>query len=760
MIDTLSQQSKPRPFWRMLFCLGLLFLVAGCTDDAMWANAGHSASAQSLQIGPNPPLKPEAIGAGTGESRPITDMSDAISCLIGGQPVYAVMQSNANVRIAPENNACETGRASAGTLVRVEGVYLKDHSTPLASLDRRQQFATEYTLPPTDSATTAQLADPVGYIEDIQPIFERTCASCHGGVAKIQDLQVTTYAGLMAGSSQGKVVVPGNPSASKLWQQVGSGAMPLVGELAPEQKRLVMAWIAAGAPERRLPLPKDDALWLQIRSEDFSASTTTCEASEETAGFFIPASDVRIASCAAIPTTEQVASLQPVIRPAAPVASQSSGATAGTTQNAPPQTVAEASQNAEADPEVVDGEAAADATDPPETSVVASAAPGVAYSAGETRIQAGPLGLPAPSDADPWMIPRGGFCIEQRLQQRLDKNHGITSLAFAPDGRLFIALDSPSTGDIDPNILFDAFHPSRSIAVYNSVSDDEFYQTILSESSRVTGMVWHGGALYVSRAGEVGRIPDGGGYERLANGFAVNGRLFHANNGIAVADGWLYISAGGVRDGYSDGIIAPGDGDLPAETLAVNIASGGNAFASRLVRARIDRLLTERHIGVFQTAARGLRNPYGIAADPFGRLWVTDNGATNVAEEYLAGDEVNLFDPRALSPEAAAGNESATPFYGFPMHLSGMSKDWWTPPVLPLLNTTAPTGITWAYGTVYFAQYGRNAGLYRMSTSGGRTVAERVLLAWPIQSVTTAPDGAIWIGTGNGGLYRLVAGCG
>ena len=355
------------------------------------------------------------------------------------------------------------------------------------------------------------------------------------------------------------------------------------------------------------------------------------------------------------------------------------------------------------------------------------------------------------------MIPQGGFCIEQRLQPKLENNRGITSLAFAPDGRLFMGLDSPTTGTQDPNILFDAFHPSRSIGVYRN-GENSFHE-ILVESGRVTGMVWRNGVLYLNRAGEVGRIVDGGKYERLAEGFSVDGRLFHANNGIAIVNGWLYVSAGGVRDGYSDGLIAVGDGDVPAESLATSIA-GGNPFGSRIVRAQIDRLVSERSITVFQTAARGVRNPYGLTADPSGRLWFTDNGATNVPGDKTAGDEVNFLNINSLSGAAAAGDESATPYYGFPMALANIQKDWWTAPAIALPNTSAPTGITWAYGTIFYAQYGRYPGLYRIANAGGRLVAERVLLGWPIQAVTTAPDGALWVGTGSGGLYRMTPGCG
>jgi glucose/arabinose dehydrogenase len=569
------------------------------------------------------------------------------------------------------------------------------------------------------------------------------------------NLKVTEYDALMAGSLRGPVVMPGDPQSSKLWTMVADGTMPLIGELAPEQKRLVHDWIAAGAPRTRPTAPATDSLWLQINAADFTSVNNNCTVTSDEPHTFIRAELGRIVSCAAAPTADQLAQLRPSARPNAQTASLQSDVAPADVSSAP------AADVASAETESVES-AAEDETESSEVASTEAAAvapvarPAVA--AGAANVQAAPLGISAPSDSDPWMIGRGGFCVEQRLQTKLEKNHGITSLAFAPDGRLFIALDSPSTGDGDPNILFDAFHPSRSIVVYNSASGDEFFNPILDESSRITGITWHNGSLYISRAGEVGRIADGGVYERLAAGFAVNGRLFHANNGIAVAGGWLYVSAGGVLDGYSDGIINPGDGDLPAETVAVNIAGGGNVHAARLVRAPLDRLLSERSIGAFQTAGRGFRNPYGITADSSGRIWITDNGATNVGEEYLAGDEINLFNPGALSPEAI-GNESATPFYGFPIALSGAWKDWWTPPVLPLLNTSAPTGITWAYGTVFFAQYGRNPGLYRLSSSGGQAIAERVLLGWPIQAVTTAPDGAIWIGTGNGGLYRIAAGC-
>lgn len=732
-----------RSLWLWLCCL---FLLAGCSDQpllvvAVTPVAGQSAApaegAPAVTAPALPRSGPDRLG-GAGLFHPLDVFADAVACLADGQPAYGVMQANANVRAEPAVDGCRLGRAPAGTVVRIEGLYDQGDLLPLLSLNRLEG--------------SQGVAAP-GYVEDIQPLFANTCAICHGDLVQNGGLKVTEYEALLAGSNRGPVIVPGKPEESFLWHQVSTGVMPLVGELSPADKRLILEWIRGGAPENRPEDPSSENLWLRISPTDYNPAANDCGEPEETAHTFINSTLVRFATCVAAPAAEQLSGYLPrsqrdgqgdVDKILAGVVSRPFGLGA---------LRAVEDLAATAAPKPATSAAPESAPAP-----AAQPAPAAAPAPGRIGISAAPLGLPAPTDNDPWMIPQGGFCVEQRLQDKLEDQRGITSMAFAPDGRLFLGLDAPANGPQDPNILFDAFHPSRAIGVYPTNGDPRLDE-ILSESGRITGLIWRDGALYLNRAGEVGRIADGGQYERLAAGFAVEGRLFHANNGIAIAGGWLYVSAGGVRDGFSDGLIAPGDGDVPAESLATSIA-GGNPFGSRIVRAPLDRLLTERNIGVFQTAARGVRNPYGLTVDPSGRLWFTDNGATNVPGERTAGDEVNFLDPATLSGAAAAGDEAATPYYGFPLALAGIQKEWWTPPVLPLVNTAAPTGITWAYGTIFYAQYGRDPGLYRLSNAGGRLVAERILLNWPIQAVTTAPDGALWIGTGNGGLYRITPGCG
>lgn len=650
---------------------------------------------------------------------PFENIAQLQACLALGQTVYGIALQNSNVREMPQATSCRTGRIQRGSLVQVTEMIT---------------VSTDSQVTPSTITERVTVADSVGYKEDIQPIFQRTCIACHSGVVKQLNLQVTAYSPLLAGSMRGPVVIPGDPDNSVLWQALDSGKMPLIGSLADDEIELVRRWIELGAlPERTsevvtktAPVEQNSTaeLWLRVGELNVDAVNDVCANPVAEPLQVVNNELILPISCGIEPQAAQLTPLlQSLALVSAPVAS------AGALVAAAPATGA-------ADVAGEEAKAAAPANSAP---VRVANAPG--------GIQAA-LGLPAPADSDGWLQPQGGFCIDQHLP---DNQRGISALAFAPDGRLFMATDISLDGQPDPNILYDAYHPSRSILVYDPASRYT-PQEIMRESSRITGLVYSNGALFLNRAGEVGWIPDGGSYKPLAGGFAVNSQLFHANNGIAVANGYLYVSAGGVRDGYSDGPIVG-----MAEAGALNVVTGGNRFASRLLRAPIDRLLSEYKIEVFETAARGLRNPYGLTADPSGRLWFTDNGATNVPENVSAGDEVNVFDPGSTPPGTP---EESTPYYGFPLALTS-PQPWYSLPVVDLLNTSAPTGITWAYGTVFFGQYGRNPGLYRVGRAAdGQMIAERVMLVWPLLAVTTAPDGALWIGTGTGGLFRLTPGCG
>lgn len=741
-----------RLFWLVLLSMSL---IAGCSG----VPAPFFSGPPVFPGGPRPPIfDPNLLGRPNRNIVLIEDLAALEACIDAGASAFGATLQTTNVRSETNVDSCRIGKIERGSLVEIVN-YVAIES----AADDLAQAATLTALLPTATPIVQAPAGPqVGYVEDIQPIFERSCSSCHSAAARIMGLQTTTYRSLMAGSDNGSVVSPGDPEGSKLWEMVSTGKMPLTGPLPPAEQQIVYEWIKEGAAERRAPKPVPAPVqtttavraaataplittWLNISPGTTLTDVPDACAESSDLAMFVSSDLILPVSCGAIPNDADLARILSKVglRPADAVAAAPQGvpsASAGG-RSAETSDTGAASDAAEQNP----GAEAA----PVQTAPV-QAAPAVASrpaASGPSPIRAGALGLPAASEDDPYMMPRGGFCVERRLP---DNSRGITAIAFAPDGRMFLALDSSLAGEVDPLILYDAYHPSRSVATYDWVNNSSRYEEIFMESSRITGLDYDGGALYVSRAGEVGRIPDGGGYEKLADGFAVESQLFHANNGLVISNGWLYISAGGVRDGFVEGPIV-GVGEDGAQ----NIVSGGNPYAARIVRAPLSELVSQRSITTFSTAARGVRNPYGITADPAGRLWFTDNGATNVPDAISAGDEVNVLDPAAIG-----GGESATPFYGFPLALSGESPDWYSKPVVDLVNSAAPTGITWAYDTIYFGVYGRYPGLYRVGRAAdGSAVAERILHGWPILAVTTAPDGALWIGMGNGGLYRITPGC-
>jgi hypothetical protein len=744
-----------RSWWLVVLTAGLL---TGCAGGLVPLFSGPTV----LTGGPRPPiLNPNLLGQPNRNIEFIDDLAGLQACLDAGASAFGATLQTTNVRSQPDVESCRIGKIERGALVEIVG-YTVVTEDALASA---QSPTLSAVLPtPTPAALTPQ-GPQIGYVEDIQPIFERSCTACHSAAARIMGLQTTTYRALMEGSDNGVVVIPGDPDNSKLWEMVSQGKMPATGPLPPDEQQIVYEWIVQGAAERRAappPAPTQPPVaqagaqqparttvgtWLTVGpGTKLTDVPDACEPASDL-GSLVSSDLILPISCGVIPNDADLARIlsRVGLRPA--VAAATSGGAAApvrSTSTAQGASAAPATNENTANENATNENASQDAAT---TVAPAAAAPARPAAVGQAPIRAAALGLPAPSEDDPYLTPRGGFCIDRRLP---DNTRGITAITFAPDGRMFLALDSNLARDVDPLILYDAYHPSRSVAIYDWVNNSSRYEEIFTESSRITGLDYSGGALYLSRAGEVGRIPDGGGYEKLADGFAVQSQLFHANNGIVISNGWVYISAGGVVDGYVEGPIV-GIGEDGAQ----QIVSGGNPYAARIVRAPLSDLLAQRSITVFSTAARGVRNPYGITDDPAGRIWFTDNGATNVPDSISAGDEVNMLDPAAIG-----GGEGATPFYGFPLTLSGESPDWYVKPVVDLVNSAAPTGITWAYDTVYFGVYGRYPGLYRVGrTASGAAVAERILHGWPILAVATAPDGAIWIGMGAGGLYRITPGC-
>jgi WD40 repeat protein len=96
----------------------------------------------------------------------------------------------------------------------------------------------------------AQEAAP-SYDKDVQPLFRKYCMPCHDAKTKTEDLDLSTYEGLMKGGEHGPVIVPGRSGASRLVLLVDGKKQPKMppSGKAPSRAEIdrLKAWIDAGA---------------------------------------------------------------------------------------------------------------------------------------------------------------------------------------------------------------------------------------------------------------------------------------------------------------------------------------------------------------------------------------------------------------------------------------------------------------------------------------------------------------------------------
>jgi mono/diheme cytochrome c family protein len=96
-------------------------------------------------------------------------------------------------------------------------------------------------------AAVAQ-GDDTLYDREVQPIFTRHCGECHNADDAELELNLTTGAGVLAGSETGAVLVPGKPTESMLLQVLAEDAephMPPEGQLSEEEIATISRWVAA-----------------------------------------------------------------------------------------------------------------------------------------------------------------------------------------------------------------------------------------------------------------------------------------------------------------------------------------------------------------------------------------------------------------------------------------------------------------------------------------------------------------------------------
>ena len=82
--------------------------------------------------------------------------------------------------------------------------------------------------------------------DEILPILQKNCTSCHSPEKKMAGLDLSSFTGMMEGSSSGPVIAPGKPDHSLLWKMIESDQMPLGGKLTAADKQTMRAYIEQG----------------------------------------------------------------------------------------------------------------------------------------------------------------------------------------------------------------------------------------------------------------------------------------------------------------------------------------------------------------------------------------------------------------------------------------------------------------------------------------------------------------------------------
>ena len=100
--------------------------------------------------------------------------------------------------------------------------------------------AGSYEVPPKDPK----------FEKDVLPIFEKNCLRCHATSVKMGQLDLSSLEGLQTGGQNGRVIVPGKPNASPIYDLVRKGVMPFdhKTQVSASEMETIRLWIETFDP--------------------------------------------------------------------------------------------------------------------------------------------------------------------------------------------------------------------------------------------------------------------------------------------------------------------------------------------------------------------------------------------------------------------------------------------------------------------------------------------------------------------------------
>ena len=110
-----------------------------------------------------------------------------------------------------------------------------------------REILQEQLPPPAPAPNAAPPPDNPTYEANIGELFGSKCAACHNESTLAGGLNVTTFATLMQGGTDGEVIVPGDSAASRL---ISVQSAQHFANFTTEELAIVRQWIDAGAAEQ------------------------------------------------------------------------------------------------------------------------------------------------------------------------------------------------------------------------------------------------------------------------------------------------------------------------------------------------------------------------------------------------------------------------------------------------------------------------------------------------------------------------------
>jgi Protein of unknown function (DUF1553)/Protein of unknown function (DUF1549)/Planctomycete cytochrome C len=98
-------------------------------------------------------------------------------------------------------------------------------------------------------AAVSRAQEAVSFANDIRPLLQANCETCHGDL-KVSGLDLRTREGALKGGEHGVAIVPGSADQSRLYRRVAGleqPSMPMDGTLTAQQIASIKAWIDQGA---------------------------------------------------------------------------------------------------------------------------------------------------------------------------------------------------------------------------------------------------------------------------------------------------------------------------------------------------------------------------------------------------------------------------------------------------------------------------------------------------------------------------------